>query len=119
MTQSTSPEKSPQALDVALSGGRIMRMMRMLFGSVIRASVLEAVSPMFADLREGQLRIEGRMDRIEGRMDRIEGMMERLDCRMNRIEERLDRLDERMDRLDARMDRLVARVEATLFSSKV
>lgn len=82
MTQSTSPEKSPQALDVALSGGRITRMMRMLFGSVIRASVLEAVGPMFAELKEGQRRIEGRM--------------ERLDSRLNRIEERLDRLDERM-----------------------
>jgi hypothetical protein len=89
----SSPEKPSRTLDVTAGGGKILGMMRLLFGSVIRASVLEAVSPSFADLREGQKRLDGRMDRLESKMDRIE---------------------ERIDRLDARMDRLIGRFEATL-----
>jgi hypothetical protein len=93
MPNPSSPEKPTHALDVTAGGGEILGMMRMLFGSVIRASVLEAVGPMFAEMKDGQRRLDGRMDRLESKMDRIE---------------------ERIDRLDARMDRLIGRFEATL-----
>ena len=87
-------DKSPQALDVALSGGTIFNMMRRLFGSVIRASVLEAVAPMFADLKDGQLRLEGRMDRLEERVggveERINGVEARFEARFNGFEARFN-----------------------------
>jgi chromosome segregation ATPase len=92
MTNPLLPEKTPQVLDVALSGGKIFRMMRSLFGSVIRASVLEAVAPMFAELKDGQRRLEVRMDRMDLRMDRIE-------LRMDRFESRMDGLGGQMEGL--------------------
>jgi len=92
-------DKASQALDVALSGGRIFNMMRRLFGSVIRASVLEAVAPMFVDLKDGQRRLEVRMDRIEFRMDRFELRMDRFESRMDRFESRMDGLGEQLEGL--------------------
>ena len=84
--------RSPQALDVALSGGTIFNMMRRLFGSVIRASVMEAVGPMFAEFREGQQRLDSRMDRIESRLDRIELRIDGLENRLEGLRQEIFQL---------------------------
>jgi uncharacterized protein YhaN len=91
-----APGQPPPALDVAVSGGTIFGMMRRLFGAVIRASVVEAVTPMFIDLRRA---MDERMDQLENRMDRLE-------ARMDRLDERLDRTENRMDGLEAKIERL-------------
>jgi septal ring factor EnvC (AmiA/AmiB activator) len=98
-----APGQPPPALDVAVSGGTIFGMMRRLFGAVIRASVVEAVTPMFIDLRRA---MDERMDQLENRMDRLEARMDRLEAQMDRLDERLDRTENRMDGLEAKIERL-------------
>lgn len=61
-------------------------------------------------LREGQARLEARLDSLDVRMDSLDARMDNLDVRMDSLDARMDNLDARMDSLDTRMDGLEVKV---------
>ena len=55
-----------------------------------------------SDLKAGQVRIEGRLDRVESGQARMEG-------RLDRVEDRLERMEGRQDRMQGQLGNLMGR----------
>ncbi|WP_422136511.1 MULTISPECIES: coiled-coil domain-containing protein [unclassified Endozoicomonas] len=74
---------------------------------------LSIVGSDTAALKDGQKKLDSRMDKLEAKVDRLEDGQKKLDSRMDKLETKVDKLETKVDRLedgqkklDSRMDKL-------------
>jgi len=75
---------------------------------------LDHISKDVHDVKDGIVRLEGRMDNLESRMETIEGRMEHLEKRVDSLETRMDNLETKVDNMTTEFRSHFVKIETEL-----
>ena len=72
--------------------------------------LLQGMSGDISELKQGQARMEKRLDSLEEKVDRLEEKVDSLEQKVDSLEQKVDSLEQKVDRLEQRVDSLEQRV---------
>lgn len=65
---------------------------------------LARITQEVTELKNGQQRLESRMDAVELRLDKIDSCLDKIDSRLDNVESRLDKIESRLDNVESRLN---------------
>ena len=68
--------------------------------------LLQGMSGDISELKQGQARMEKRLDSLEEKVDRLEEKVDSLEQKVDSLEQKVDRLEQRVDSLEQRVGSL-------------
>ena len=73
--------------------------------------VLQQILGELQGLKQGQMKMDQRLDKVDQRLDKVDQRLDKVDQRLDKVDQRLDKVEQRLDKVEQRLDKVEQRLD--------